>query len=166
MADAAHRPAEAPVGRAEAQAVEERDRPRPHRDDVAEDSPDPGGRALEGLDGRGVVVALDLERDGLVAAHVDHAGVLTRALEHHLALGREAAQQECRVLVSAVLRPEEREDRELEVVRLPLQEHADAVELDVGEAEDAVEPPVCDRAQGPETLEARSDAGRDPIGLR
>jgi hypothetical protein len=43
------------------------------------------------------------------------------------------------VLVAAVLRPEQREDRELEVVRLPLEQIADARELPVGETERPVE---------------------------
>jgi hypothetical protein len=43
------------------------------------------------------------------------------------------------VLVAAVLRPEQREDRELEVVRLPLEQVADTVELLVPEAEGAVQ---------------------------
>jgi hypothetical protein len=38
-----------------------------------------------------------------------------------------------------VLRPEEREDRELEVVRSPAEQFADALELGVGEAERTVE---------------------------
>ena len=50
VADARDRAPEAPVGRAEAQPVEQRDRPRAHRDDVAQDPADPGGRALERLD--------------------------------------------------------------------------------------------------------------------
>ena len=50
VADAGDRAPEAPVGRAEAQAVEQRNRPRAHRDDVAQDPADPGGRALERLD--------------------------------------------------------------------------------------------------------------------
>jgi hypothetical protein len=43
------------------------------------------------------------------------------------------------VLVPAVLRPEEREDRELEVVRLALQQLLDTVEFPVGQSEGAVE---------------------------
>jgi hypothetical protein len=43
------------------------------------------------------------------------------------------------VLVAAVLRPEEREHRELEVVRLTLQEFADALELFVREPERAMQ---------------------------
>jgi hypothetical protein len=42
------------------------------------------------------------------------------------------------VLVPAVLRPEQREDGELEVVRIALQELADTVELTVGQAEGRV----------------------------
>jgi hypothetical protein len=43
------------------------------------------------------------------------------------------------VLVSAVLRPEQREDRQLEVVRVAAQQRDDAVELPVREAELAME---------------------------
>jgi hypothetical protein len=43
------------------------------------------------------------------------------------------------VLVPAVLGPEQREDRQLEVVRVALQELADTVELPVREAERPVE---------------------------
>jgi len=43
------------------------------------------------------------------------------------------------VLVPAVLRPEEREDRELEVVRLALEQLLDTIEFPVGQAEGAVE---------------------------
>jgi hypothetical protein len=43
------------------------------------------------------------------------------------------------MLVAAVLRPEQREDRELEVVRLPLEQFADTRELTVGETEGPVE---------------------------
>ena len=84
VADAGDRAAEMPVGRAEAQAVEQRDRPRAHRDDVAEDPADAGRRALERLDRGGVVVRLGLERDGDTLAEVDHARVLARPLQHPL----------------------------------------------------------------------------------
>jgi hypothetical protein len=50
------------------------------------------------------------------------------------------------VLIAAVLRPEEREDRELEVVRGAAQQVLDTVELPVGETERAVER-FRDRAQ-------------------
>ena len=91
MADAGDRAPEVPVGRAEAQPVEQRDRPGAHRDDVAEDPADAGRRALERLDRGRVVVRLDLERDRDPVAEVDHAGVLAGALQHALAASRAAA---------------------------------------------------------------------------
>ena len=90
VADAGHRAREQVAAArarqlAEAQGVEQRDRPRAHREDVAHDAADAGGRALEGLHGRRVVVALDLQRHGQPVAHVHHAGVLARALQHAIA---------------------------------------------------------------------------------
>jgi hypothetical protein len=63
------------------------------------------------------------------------------------------------VLVAAVLRPEQREDRELEVVRVALQQLPDAVELPVGETERAVERLFLDRAQ---VSESNGGAGGPP----
>jgi hypothetical protein len=51
------------------------------------------------------------------------------------------------VLVRTVLRPEEREDGELEVVRLAAEQVADTFELPVGEAEGAVKRLFCDPRQ-------------------
>jgi hypothetical protein len=62
----------------EAQRVEDRDRARADREDVAQDAPDAGRGALERLDRARVVVRLDLERDRQAAADVDRAGVLAR----------------------------------------------------------------------------------------
>jgi hypothetical protein len=86
-----------------------------------------------------MVVALDLEGDRETVAEVEHAGVLTRALQHTLALARQPLQEQRRVLVAAVLRPQERKDRELEVVRIAPEESADALVLPVREAECAME---------------------------
>jgi hypothetical protein len=52
------------------------------------------------------------------------------------------------VLVAAVLRPEEREDGELEVVRLALEQLLDTVEFPVGQSEGAVERLFGDPRQG------------------
>ena len=109
-------------GSREAQAVEEGDRPRAHRDDVAQDPANTRRRALEGLDRRGVIVALDLECDGEPVAEVEHAGVLARTLQNARTSRGQPLQEERRVLVAAVLRPEEREDRELEVVRVAVEQ--------------------------------------------
>jgi len=114
---------------AEAQRVEDRDRPRADREDVAQDAADPRRRALERLHRRGVVVRLDLERDDPAVADGHRAGVLARAERQPRALGRQRAQQLLGMLVGAVLAPHEREDRELDVVGLAPELLADEREL-------------------------------------
>src|SRR5918999_3492518 len=131
----------------EPESVKERDRARPHRQDVADDPADSRCRPLERLHRRRVVVALDLERDRLALAEIDDPGVLTRALQNSLAGCRKTAQQQCGVLVRAMLRPQKREDRELEVVGLTTEYVADTFELPVGEAEGAVKRLFCDPRQ-------------------
>jgi hypothetical protein len=98
-----------------------------------------------------VVVALDLEGDGLALSEVDDARVLAGALEDARPAGREAAQEPGGVLVGAVLRPEEREDGELEVVRVAAEQLADTVELPVGQAEGAVQGLFGDPRQVPQS---------------
>jgi hypothetical protein len=97
-----------------------------------------------------MVVALDLEGDRLAVAEVDDARVLAGALEDAAAAGRKPLQQARRVLVAAVLRPEQREDGELEVVRAAAEQLLDSVELPVGEPEGAVERLFRDGRQMPE----------------
>jgi hypothetical protein len=92
-------------------------------------------------------VALDLERDRLAVAEVDHAGVLARALQDAGSVGGKPLQERRGVLVAAVLRPEQREDRELEVVRIPAEQLSDSVELPVRETERLVERLFSDRSQ-------------------
>ena len=99
-------------------------------------------------------MALDLERDRLALAEVDDAGVLAGPLEDARRGRGEALQERRRVLVGAVLRPEEREDGELEVVRLAAEQFADSVELPVGEAEGTMERLFCDPRQRFESSEA------------
>jgi hypothetical protein len=84
-------------------------------------------------------VRLDLERHRLAVAEVDDAGVLARPLQNALARRRQALQERRRVLVAAVLRPEQREDRELEVVRLSPEKALDPLELPVRQSERAVQ---------------------------
>ena len=126
-ADAGHDPRQHAVGvrlaeRAEPQRVHHRDRPGAHGQDVADDAADAGRGALVRLDVRRVVVALDLERDGVPLADVDHAGVLADAGQH-LAdavaerrllrdLG-ELPEVHLGRLVGAVLAPHDRVHREL-----------------------------------------------------
>jgi hypothetical protein len=92
-------------------------------------------------------VALDLERHCLAVPEVDDACVLARPLEDARRVGREAPEKKRRVLVAAVLRPEQREDGELEVVRLALEQLLDAVEFPVGQPEGTVERLFRDRRQ-------------------
>ena len=61
------------VERTEAQRVHQRDRAGAHREDVADDAADAGGRALVRLDRGRVVVALDPDRDRDAVADVDDA---------------------------------------------------------------------------------------------
>ena len=93
-------------------------------------------------------MGLDLEADRLSLAEIEHARVLTGALQHAFTRGGKPFQEESRVLVPAVLRPEQREDRQLEVIGLALEPLDDARELTVREAERSVKGLFGDRAQG------------------
>jgi hypothetical protein len=64
-----------------------------------------------------MVVALHLERDRLAFSEVDDSRVLARSLEDARAFGGKAAEQQRRVFVAAVLRPEEGKNSELELSR-------------------------------------------------
>ena len=99
--------------RAEAQRIERGDRPRAHREDVAQDAAHAGRRALPGLDERGVIVALDLEDHGEAVADRDAARVLAGALEHVLGPRGKPPQVLLARLVGAVLGPHHGEDPEL-----------------------------------------------------
>ena len=108
--------------RSEAQRVEQRDRPRAHREDVADDAADAGGRALIGLDERRMVVRFDLEDRAQPVADVDGAGVLARTLHDARPGRRQRLQVNARALVAAVLGPHHREQPELEQVGLAAQQ--------------------------------------------
>jgi hypothetical protein len=110
------------VGRAEPQRVGHRDRPGPHRHDVADDPADTGGGTLVRLDVGRVVVRFHLERHGPAVADVDDAGVLADAGEHPLPHGvggglAEVGQVHLGRLVGAVLAPHHRVHRQLGVGR-------------------------------------------------
>ena len=115
--------------RAEAQRIEAGDRPRAHREHIAQNAADAGGRALIGLDVARMVVALHLEHDRLAVADVDHAGILARPLDHPWRLGRQPAQMQPRGFVRAVLVPHRREDPELGEARHPADQLEDALIL-------------------------------------
>ncbi len=92
-------------------------------------------------------MALDLERHGETIAEVEHTRVLAGALEDARAVARQAPEEEGGVLVAAVLRPEQGEHGELEVVGLALEQRDDTSELPVREAELTMERLFRDRAQ-------------------
>ena len=122
------------VRRTEPQRVQQRHRPRAHREDVADDAANAGRRALVRLDERRVVVRLDLEDRRQPVADVDRAGVLARPLQHAAARGGQRLQVHARALVAAVLGPHHREDAELGEVGLAAHQLADAVVLVGGDA--------------------------------
>jgi hypothetical protein len=66
------------------------------------------------------------------------------------------------MLVAAVLRPEEGEDGQLEVVRVAAHQLPDAIQLRVGETQSAVERLFGDRAQGASLSAAGDGPGRSP----
>src|SRR2546426_8937692 len=104
------------------------------REDVPQDPADTGGGALERLDERWVVVALDLEDDGPAVADVDRPRVLAGPLEHARPLGGEPGEVHARVLVGTVLRPEGREESQLGVGWLAAEAARDPVVFFGGEA--------------------------------
>ena len=82
------------VGRvAEAERVEDRDRPGAHREHVAQDPADAGRGALVRLDRGRVVVGLDLERDREPVADRDHARLLPHPGDDVAARRRQRRQQ-------------------------------------------------------------------------
>src|SRR5207247_10671752 len=84
------------VGAAKAERVQHRDRPRAHREDVAQDAADPGRRTLVGLDERGMVVALDLEDDRVAIADIDDPGILAGPADEPGPAGRQRLQPDLR----------------------------------------------------------------------
>ena len=113
----------------EPERIQQRDRPRAHREDVADDAADAGRRALVRFDERRMVVRLDLEDRRQAVADVDRAGVLARPLQHLRPFGRQRFQVHARALVAAVLGPHHREDPELGQVRLTTEKPHDPLVL-------------------------------------
>jgi len=70
------------------------------------------------------------------------------------------------VLVTAVLRPEEREDRELEMVRVAPEQVPDAFRLPVGETEGAVKGLGCDLRQVIQCNRGRGGISHHSVALR
>ena len=107
------------IGRAEAQRVEIRDRARAHGEHVAQYAAHARRRALIRLDITGMVVALHLEDGRLPIANVDHAGILARPANDLRPLGRQLLQMKPRAFVTAMLRPHDRKDAQLDHIGFP-----------------------------------------------
>ena len=142
--DAGHHALDQPLlagvaGVAEEQGVHDGDGTGPHGEDVPQDPPDPGGRPLVGLDGRGVVVALDADGHGDTVPGVDDPGVLARAHQHMGRLGGQPPQMDPGRLVRAVLAPHDGEERQLQMVGRTTEDGLHLVPLAVGEAEGPVQ---------------------------
>ena len=135
IADALHHAGQQPARAvlrevAEPEAVELGNGAGAHREDVAVDAPDAGGRTLVGLDGRGVVVRFDLECAAEPVPDGDDACVLLPRLhEHALPVARQGFQPRDGVLVRAVLAPHHRVDAHLGEVRGAAQQGGNAVEF-------------------------------------
>ena len=99
-------------GGAEAQQGEAGDRPRAHRENVAQNAADAGRRALIRLDKRRVVVALHLEDAGVAVADVDHSGVFAGPPDHPWRRGRQFAQMQPRRFIGTMFVPHRRENPE------------------------------------------------------
>ena len=100
------------VERSKPQTVHRRDRPRAHREDVAQNSADAGRCALKRFDKRRMIVRLDLESSAPAVAEIDDAGILARRHDHARAGRRQSFQVNARRFVRAVLGPHDREDAE------------------------------------------------------
>ena len=74
-----------------------------------------------------VIVALHLEDHRLAVADIDHAGVLSRPLDHLRPLGRQRAEPNLRGFVGAVLIPHGREDAKLGEAGRPAQQIENAL---------------------------------------
>ena len=116
----------------EAQRVEDRNRARANREDVAENSADAGRRPLERLDRAWVVVRLDLEGADQTVANVHGAGVLARPHHNRRPFGWQRYEQLLRVFVGAVFAPQQRVHRQLNLVRRAALLLADELVLSLG----------------------------------
>ena len=106
------------IGRAEAQGVHIRDRPRTHGEDIAQDTANTGRCTLIGLDIGRMVVALHLEDRRLTIADINYTSVFAGAANDPRGLCRQFLQVEARALVRTMFGPHDRKNAEFDQVRL------------------------------------------------
>ncbi len=119
--------------RPEVEGVHQRDRPGAHREDVADDPADAGGRAVVRVDVARVIVALhpDGERD--LVREPDDRGVVPGADQHVRAGRGEGPEEVLRRTVRAVLGPEVLEAGDLDRGRLPAEQPPGLGEVGIGQ---------------------------------
>src|SRR5437660_7829158 len=115
---------------AEAQRVQTKFGPRAHGEDVADDSANAGGCALERLNCTWMIVALDFERDCPAVANIDDPGVFFASFNQDIwSARRKFLQFLSRIFVRAVLAPHHGKDSELGEVRFTPENFLDALEF-------------------------------------
>ncbi len=124
---------------AEVQRVGQRDGVGTHREGVANDAADTGGRAVVGVHERRVVVALDTHRDVRAVRDFHDCGVVARTDDDLLALRIEGRQERSGRPVRAVFAPEVLEQRRLRRGRVPVEFGDDEFAVWFGETHS----PVC-----------------------
>jgi hypothetical protein len=87
------------------QGIHQRDRPRAHGENVADNPADAGCGALVGLDERWVVMRFDFENGSQAVADVDHTGILSGTLNYMRGTRWKFFQVNARAFVAAVFRP-------------------------------------------------------------
>ncbi len=121
------------VERPETERIGDRDHLRAHAQHVADDPADPGRRALEGDDLRGVVVRFVREHDAVALAlpfaEMDDPRILLRPLHHGRPRRRQALEEVPRALVRAMLAPSRIEDVRLDDRRIAPEALGDAAQF-------------------------------------
>ena len=116
--------------RSKAQRVQAKFRPCAHRENVADDSADAGGRALEWLDRARMIVALDLECDRPPVADIHDARVFLASLHENIRPARRKFFQFApRIFVGTMFAPHHGEDSQLRKIRIAPENFFYALEL-------------------------------------
>ena len=106
------------IDAAKAQGVERSDGPGAHGKNISQNTADAGGGSLIGFNKRRMVMTFHFESHGEPVADIDDAGVFTGSLEDMSPFRRQLFKIRPRTLVAAVLRPHNRENAQLGIVRL------------------------------------------------
>ena len=110
----------------EAKRIENGDGPRAHGEDVAENSADAGGRALERFDIARMIVRFNLEGGDETIADVHDAGVFARTLHDEFSARGKALEMYFAGFVGAVLAPHHGENAEFGDVGIATENFLDA----------------------------------------